>query len=944
MNLPEPLLVEIAWRNEAESFVIRAMDTHKREVPSGVLRRQLFAWHEDSFYGSLVPEMLEARKTVLALPASLAITYLAEPSPLLHGKFTWSDAFVGLQKRARKVQHILATGQFEPMLSLDSKAGFAWRSIGELDEVEDDEEGPSIDQWLNAAMKQLVLEPGPIRDVWQTLVTQKPALGLGKRASQTFAGDEDRWLEAIGYRQDDTPFSIALRLVEPDHTEQPVWKLLPIFINRQTGHASLFEEIPVGWLTAAEERLDRARLQWTKVWPSLAEELDDEAAWQFLESGAMRLRAAGITVQMPSWWESLLVTKPKLVADVRINEASGLFGMQQLLDYDWRIAIGEMEMSEQEFQALVKSGQKLTKINGQWVALQPKWVKSLQATMREHADAGQSMRLSEVLAIHLAEGQSIAMTPEDENQSDIESFKLEVRLQQRLQQWTTQLFDRSTMEPFELPDTFMGELRPYQAEGAAWLGFLRQSGLGACLADDMGLGKTVQFIAHIAHLKKINQLNQPVLLICPTSVLGNWQQEWKRFAPSIKTYLHYGSNRLSGKKFLGEIEGVDVIITSYSLALLDQSTLGEVEWTTICLDEAQNIKNPAGKQSQAIRRLRAQHRVALTGTPIENRLLELWSIFDFLNPGYLGSMRAFHRSFVKPIERNKDDETLTRLQRLVRPFLLRRTKKDEHIQLSLPDKLEQHIYVSLTAEQAVLYERQLDRMLNGIDRLSAMERRGQILAVLTKLKQICDHPSLFEGENFEPTEAWFKRSNKLARLVEMIEEARAEKQRCIIFTQYVRMGRMIAAALENRFGKKVSFLHGGVAKEERDRLVAAFQAEAVEGEESSDIFILSLKAGGTGLNLTAATHVFHFDRWWNPAVENQATDRAYRIGQTKQVQVHKFVSLGTLEERIHEMIERKQALSENIVGAGESWITEMSTDEIKELFRLRREWLEEEEA
>jgi SNF2 family DNA or RNA helicase len=334
----------------------------------------------------------------------------------------------------------------------------------------------------------------------------------------------------------------------------------------------------------------------------------------------------------------------------------------------------------------------------------------------------------------------------------------------------------------------------------------------------------------------------------------------------------------------------------------------------------------------------------LTGTPIENRLLELWSIFDFLNPGYLGSMRAFHRSFVKPIERNKDEETLARLQRLVRPFLLRRTKKDEHIQLSLPDKLEQHIFVSLTAEQAVLYEQQLEKLLNGIDRLSAMERRGQILAVLTKLKQICDHPSLFEGENSKPTDEWIKRSNKLARLLEMIDEARAENQRCIIFTQYVRMGRMIAAALENRFGKKVSFLHGGVAKEERDRLVAAFQAEAIEGEESSDIFILSLKAGGTGLNLTAATHVFHFDRWWNPAVENQATDRAYRIGQTKQVQVHKFVSLGTLEERIHEMIARKQALSENIVGAGESWITEMSTDEIKDLFRLRREWLEEEEV
>jgi SNF2 family DNA or RNA helicase len=380
------------------------------------------------------------------------------------------------------------------------------------------------------------------------------------------------------------------------------------------------------------------------------------------------------------------------------------------------------------------------------------------------------------------------------------------------------------------------------------------------------------------------------------------------------------------------------------LALLDAAEFCSLTWATICLDEAQNIKNPAGKQSQAIRTFRANHRIALTGTPVENRLLELWSIFDFLNPRYLGSMRAFHRRFAKPIERDKSAEVTQQLQRLVRPFLLRRTKQDDSIQLALPDKMEQDIYVSLTADQAARYEQQLDRLMQGIDAVSAMERRGLILATLTKLKQICNHPALVEEgqESIQANDAYYQRSNKLWRLLEMVEEVRAEGERSLIFTQYVRMGRMIEAAVGRRNGARVAFLHGGLSKDARDDLVRRFQDR--EAADGLDVLILSLKAGGTGLNLTAATHVFHYDRWWNPAVENQATDRAYRIGQTRNVEVHKFISLGTLEERIQEMIEQKLALSEQLVGAGESWITEMSTDEICSLFQLRRDWLVEEEA
>jgi superfamily II DNA or RNA helicase len=942
MKWPEMVNVTVEWRVEFAGFVLRAVDQGEREIPSAFLRKYLFAWHQDSYFGSLVGETVIDRKHVLVLPALYAIDYFEQRAPMQHIAIQWPKQVDELQTYAREIRSVLANGHFEPVLALDRKDGFGWQatqlSVG-LDRV-------MLNAWLQAAMEQLLAEPGEIREVWQRLGQEKPLLVMGKRANQGFAGDEDRWLETIGFRQDEVPFSVALKLVEPDGGSSSTWQVQPVLLDRETGAIVEQADAPEAWSADMPERLARAEAAWRNVWPGFAHDLDDERAWQFIETEAMRLRAIGVTVLMPSWWESLLTKQPRLIADVRAQESSGLFGMQQLMDYDWRIAIGDMELSEAQFHDLMQSGKRMAKVNGQWIALQPKWVQSLQKAMQKQDEHGKVMSLSEVLALHLAGGQDLADVGGmlGDEQSDVQQrLKLEVRIQKQLHQWTTQMMNQAATEPFMVPAMFEGTLRAYQLEGAGWLGFLRQSGLGACLADDMGLGKTVQFIAHICQLKASGQLQQPVLLICPTSVLGNWQQEWKRFAPQIRTYLHYGSQRLSGKKVQAEFDATDVVITSYSLALLDNKDLLSMRWSTICLDEAQNIKNPQGKQSQAIRKLQAEHRVALTGTPIENRLLELWSIFDFLNPGYLGSMRAFHRSFVKPIERKREDAVLQKLQRLVRPFLLRRTKRDEHIQLDLPDKLEREIYVSLTAEQAAMYEQQLEQLMSGIDGLTAMERRGQILAVLTKLKQICDHPGLLEQHlPASPDDDWVQKSNKLSRLVAMVDEVLAENQRCIIFTQYVRMGRTIESILQQRLGRAVSFLHGGLGKEERDRMVARFQSS--DGEDALQVLILSLKAGGIGLNLTAATHVFHFDRWWNPAVENQATDRAYRIGQSKQVQVHKFVALGTLEERIHEMIERKKALSEHIVGAGESWITEMSTDEIRALFRLRRDWLVEEET
>ncbi len=479
----------------------------------------------------------------------------------------------------------------------------------------------------------------------------------------------------------------------------------------------------------------------------------------------------------------------------------------------------------------------------------------------------------------------------------------------------------------------------------------------------MGLGKTVQLISYLLHLKELaadpagsqpqtDPPGWPALIICPTSVLGNWQKELQRFAPSLNVMLHYGSRRLNAGYFYGAASQADVVLTSYATAALDQELLQQFTWAAVCLDEAQNIKNAGTKQSAAVRSFPALHRIALTGTPIENRLSELWSIYDFITPGYLGSAKSFQDRFANAIEKERNPERTADLQRLVKPFMLRRKKKDPHIQLDLPDKNEMKTYVNLTAEQAALYDQHVTGLLEKMNKLEGIERKGAILAALTSLKQLCDHPVLLTKEALpDPaaeggpgTASLIERSAKLERLLAMVRELREENERCLIFTQYVGMGRMLQSVLQQELKEPVLYLNGSTSKQARDRMIEQFQAPSPpDGSPASagqpNVFILSLKAGGVGLNLTAANHVFHFDRWWNPAVENQATDRAYRMGQTKDVQVHKFISLGTLEERIDEMLESKQQLSDDVISGSENWITELSTDALKDLFTLRREWV-----
>jgi hypothetical protein len=456
------------------------------------------------------------------------------------------------------------------------------------------------------------------------------------------------------------------------------------------------------------------------------------------------------------------------------------------------------------------------------------------------------------------------------------------------------------------------------------------------IANGIITHNTAQFLALFLHLRNVQRITLPTLLICPTSIVGNWQHEVARFAPELRVLIHHGATRLGradADQFLAEIERHDLVVTTYSLLPRDEAALAKARWGAIVLDEAQYIKNVGAKQSRFVRRLHAPIRIALTGTPVENRLAELWSIMDFLNPGYLGPYKRFQQRYANRIERRRDEDALAQLQSLARPFILRRLKSDPAIIQDLPEKIEMREYCALTREQVSLYEAVVRDGLRQLEENSStMRRRGVILAMLTRLKQICNHPAhLLDDGSPLPG-----RSGKLARLEELVEELLAEGDRALIFTQFAALGARLQPYLAEGFGVETLYLHGGVPRLDRVRMVERFQEE-----DGPPLFILSLKAGGYGLNLTRANHVIHFDRWWNPAVENQATDRAFRIGQTRNVQVRKFVCSGTLEERIDLLIEQKRALAERVVGTGESWISELSTEQLRDLFSLRADALVE---
>lgn len=647
-------------------------------------------------------------------------------------------------------------------------------------------------------------------------------------------------------------------------------------------------------------------------------ELSTDEAYDFLKDRAPLLEQSGFGIMAPPWWkkpEELLGIKLKVrPVEGAQSSSTGLFGISSLADFDWSFSLGNDSLTADEVEKLMELKVPLVSIRGKWVEVRKEDIQKALAFFRK---LHRKMAVGEAFTLGLGGGK-------EETGLHVTGFEAEGWIGQMLESMKS----REKMPLISEPDGFSGKLRPYQARGVSWLTFMNRFGFGVCLADDMGLGKTVQMIASILHTKIQTGTAgmPPSLLICPTSIVGNWDIEISRFAPGLRTLIHHGSGRLSEKEFLTESKKHDIVITTYAIALRDNELLSRIEWNHLILDEAQNIKNPVTKQRRAIAALKASRKVALTGTPIENRLSELWSIMDFLNPGYLGNMRLFDEAYVKPIERLKNISGRETLRGIISPFMLRRLKTDRSIIRDLPEKMEMKVHCNLTEEQTTLYEGVVRDMLIKIQSAEGIERRGIILSTLTKLKQICNHPALFlhDRSTFEG------RSGKTARLVEMLEEAVSEGDRSLVFTQYAEMGGMLQSYLREKLGCDVMFLHGGTPKKQRDFMVRNFQGS----QYAPPVFVLSLKAGGLGLNLTAANRVFHFDRWWNPAVENQATDRAFRIGQKKNVLVHKFVSTGTLEEKIDLLIESKKELAESIVGSSEGWITELSTDQLREMLVL----------
>jgi len=644
--------------------------------------------------------------------------------------------------------------------------------------------------------------------------------------------------------------------------------------------------------------------------------LDVMGAFRFLTDTAPALADEGFGVEVPVWWkrrDRAAVRARPLLKPARASQ-SATFSLDDLMQFDWEVAIGGETCTREELDRLAASTAPLVKIRGRWLPLDPQSVRAaLELWKREPVPAREAIR-SVLTGIEAPPGIELEETSADG--------------------WIGELIEKlggkARFEELPVPADFRGTLRPYQVRGFSWLSFLRQYGLGACLADDMGLGKTPQALTLLLR-ERANGVDRPTLLVCPTSVVGNWRKEAARFTPGLSVLVHHGLARRRGPEFVEEAARHALVISSYSLVHRDLDVLRGVPWSGIILDEAQNIKNPETQQSRAARSLDADYRIALTGTPVENNVGELWAIMEFLNPGFLGTAAEFRRSFLLPIQRGADGECAGKLRKLTAPFILRRLKTDRTVLQDLPEKNEMRVYCNLTPEQASLYKSVVHEVGAALDDATGIQRKGVILAALTKLKQVCNHPAQFLGDQ-SPLAG---RSGKLERLTEMVEELLSEGDRALIFSQFAEMGERLRSHLAAAFGQEVLLLHGGVPAHKRNEMVERFQ----RGGDGPRLFVLSLKAGGTGLNLTAANHVFHFDRWWNPAVEDQATDRAFRIGQRRDVQVHKFVCVGTLEEKIDEMIERKKAIADTVIGTGEAWLTELSTTEIKELMSLREEAL-----
>ncbi len=640
----------------------------------------------------------------------------------------------------------------------------------------------------------------------------------------------------------------------------------------------------------------------------LALDLDLNQVYKIITQTAYYLQKAQIEVILPKELTNIVVprasinakvktSRSKELSDIFNNTSSSKISLDDILDFSYEIAIGNEKLSIEEFNKLVEGQNGLIKYKNKYVLVDKEDTKKIF----EQIAKSNLKSLSRMELIHASMSGQLAQYDFDYD----EAFAKVIQ-------------DFNKPVDVTTPASLNGELRPYQQTGLKWLWTNISKGFGVCMADDMGLGKTIQVISLILKMKEENKLDKPVLVICPTTLIGNWMKELQMFAPSLDAIIYHGAERQLDLKH-------DIILTTYAIMRIDVEELKKNEWGMIIVDEAQNIKNPDTAQTLAVKMLKSNVKIAMTGTPVENRLTELWSIFDFINHGYLGTLREFQKSYAIPIERFKENSRAAKLKMSVSPFVLRRLKTDKHVITDLPEKMVINDYCYLSKQQAVLYEKTLNEMMDKISGFTGINRRGNIFKLITALKQICNHPYQF----LKGGEMNKELSGKMDKCISTVQSILDNNEKTLIFTQYKEMGDILCKVINEECSTDPLFFHGSLTVSQREDLINRFQ-----NDDDAKIMVLSLKAGGTGLNLTSATNVIHYDLWWNPAVEDQATDRTYRIGQDKNVMVHRMITLGTFEEKIDEMLKSKKELADLAVYEGEKIITELSDEEIYEIFTL----------
>ena len=733
-----------------------------------------------------------------------------------------------------------------------------------------------------------------------------------------------QWFDELYLGKYDVIPFFKIDRISDEKTGEEFFRLKVHIKNRKTNESVLIDDLYTedtifGASSSDISRIVEKQLNYAiRYMPELEDLFEDETklaldlnlneVYKIITQTAYYLQKAQIEVILPKELVNIVVPRASInakvknarskdLADIFNNTASSKMSLDDILEFSYEIAIGNEKISLEEFNKLVEGSNGLIKYKNKYVLIDKEESKKIF----EQIAKANFKSLSRMELIHASMS----------GQLDQYDFDYDAAFAKIIQDFT---------KPVDVnpPETLKGELRPYQMTGLKWLWTNVSKGFGACMADDMGLGKTIQVISLILKMKEEGLLTKPVLVICPTTLMGNWMKELQMFAPSVDAVIYHGTERKLDVKH-------DVILTTYAIMRIDVEELKKQTWGMIIVDEAQNIKNPDTAQTLAIKMLKSDIKIAMTGTPVENRLTELWSIFDFINQGYLGSLREFQKSYAIPIERFKENSRAAKLKMSISPFVLRRLKTDKHVISDLPEKMVLNEYCYLSKSQAVLYEKTLNEMMDKISGFTGINRRGNIFKLITALKQICNHPYQF----LKSGEMGRELSGKMDKCISTVQSILDNNEKTLIFTQYKEMGDILCKVINEECGTEPLFFHGSLSVPQREELIERFQ-----NNEAAKVMILSLKAGGTGLNLTSATNVIHYDLWWNPAVEDQATDRTYRIGQDKNVMVHRMITLGTFEEKIDEMLKAKKELADLAVYEGEKIITELSDEEIYEIFTL----------